>query len=669
MASHPRHMSARAPKKLRANLALNEEIGDFIGYLTLAVLCFVALLRFPSFIKYRLRANSRPASFKNKGYFLSSNRNNTTPSNVSKEAPPPASSSSLVKTKFTLSKLYNTKVPIIGSLISHFNLGNCVLFTVYLILLLVLATYKNIDGDISTTNYRRFGFIAVSQFPLMFALSMKNSPLNHITGIGYERLNFIHRAIGRVIFISAIIHGSLQMNLQMMFMGTIAFQGPTLYGIVSLCTLALLNLMGLRFVRNSLYQVFLVIHICGYVTLIAMLWLHADCARPFLKASIALLVLDNVLKIFKSKVKRATFTAMPGGLTRIEVQGINDGWRAGQHVFLRVLKGRQIFEKVNNTLTFRDISVPNETDIIYSRQHPFTIANAPNSSTPYGSTDHLLLVAKAAGDFTKRVHHLAGQSQNSSSEEITLESKPTSPTEIKEEAKGYASTGQGSASATSYHVLIDGPYGSFFTDMTRYHTVVLFAGGSGFTYCMAALEDIIGQAAKSGTSLTKQVHVVWSLREPGTLYGCYCDDDIPLSESLTVFLIMLLKDMIASFGPGIEETTRVAEAHGITVTIRLFLTTANNNTLAERNYLSSVEFKTARPVFSEIMNEIVSGKDLSTGGGLGVGVCGPAGFVEGVSQAVIDLHADQVQTIGGQITHKSHRVHDNLHFDSEKFGW
>ncbi|KAH9449228.1 hypothetical protein MJO28_010335 [Puccinia striiformis f. sp. tritici] len=607
MASHPRHMSARAPKKLRANLALNEEIGDFIGYLTLAVLCFVALLRFPSFIKYRLRANSRPASFKNKGYFLSSNRNNTTPSNVSKEAPPPASSSSLVKTKFTLSKLYNTKVPIIGSLISHFNLGNCVLFTVYLILLLVLATYKNIDGDISTTNYRRFGFIAVSQFPLMFALSMKNSPLNHITGIGYERLNFIHRAIGRVIFISAIIHGSLQMNLQMMFMGTIAFQGPTLYGIVSLCTLALLNLMGLRFVRNSLYQVFLVIHICGYVTLIAMLWLHADCARPFLKASIALLVLDNVLKIFKSKVKRATFTAMPGGLTRIEVQGINDGWRAGQHVFLRVLKGRQIFEK-----------------------HPFTIANAPNSSTPYGSTDHLLLVAKAAGDFTKRVHHLAGQSQNSSSEEITLESKPTSPTEIKEEAKGYASTGQGSASATSYHVLIDGPYGSFFTDMTRYHTVVLFAGGSGFTYCMAALEDIIGQAAKSGTSLTKQVHVVWSLREP---------------------------DMIASFGPGIEETTRVAEAHGITVTIRLFLTAANNNTLAERNYLSSVEFKTARPVFSEIMNEIVSGKDLSTGGGLGVGVCGPAGFVEGVSQAVIDLHADQVQTIGGVKLH------------TEKFGW
>ena len=137
-------------------------------------------------------------------------------------------------------------------------------------------------------------------------------------------------------------------------------------------------------------------------------------------------------------------------------------------------------------------------------------------------------------------------------------------------------------------------------------------------------------AAKSGTSLTKQVHVVWSLREP---------------------------DMIASFGPGIEETTRVAEAHGITVTIRLFLTAANNNTLAERNYLSSVEFKTARPVFSEIMNEIVSGKDLSTGGGLGVGVCGPAGFVEGVSQAVIDLNADQVQTIGGVKLH------------TEKFGW
>ncbi|EFP81998.2 uncharacterized protein PGTG_08247 [Puccinia graminis f. sp. tritici CRL 75-36-700-3] len=587
---------------------LNEHIADFIGYLTLAVLCFIALLRLPSFIKYRLRATSRPASFIKKGYLLSKNRNETGPPNGGK-AQPFADGSPLLRTKFTLIKLYNLKVPYMSALVNHFNLGNCLFLLVYLILLVILSLYKNFEGTRSLENYKRFGLIAISQFPLLFVLSMKNSPLNHITGVGYERLNFIHRSIARIIFIFALIHGALQMNLQHNLTGKIHFKKAPKYGLVALCLLALLNIMGSRVFRNSLYQVFLTLHVFGYITLVVILWLHSQHTRPFLKASIAFLVLDNLLKVVKSRVKRATFTAMPGGLTRIEVHGINDGWRAGQHVFLRVLKGRQIFEK-----------------------HPFTIANAPNSSTPYGSTDHLLIVAKAAGDYTERIYCLAGHPRENSSDNLGIESKLPSPVDMKDESKGSAVIVPGglSPSGTSYHVLVDGPYGSFFTDMTRYRTVLLCAGGSGFTYCMAALEDIIGQAAKSGRSLTKHVHVVWSLREP---------------------------DMIESFGPGIEETIRVAQAHGITVTVKLFLTKANSNSLVERSYLASLELKVDRPIFSQVLNEVASGEALVNGGGLGVGVCGPSGLVEGVSQAVMDLDPNQVQGIGGVKLH------------SEKFGW
>lgn len=70
----------------------------------------------------------------------------------------------------------------------------------YLIILIVLSLYRNMEGTRSTMNYKRFGLLAISQFPLLFVLSMKNSPLNYITGVGYERLNFIHRTVGRMIF-------------------------------------------------------------------------------------------------------------------------------------------------------------------------------------------------------------------------------------------------------------------------------------------------------------------------------------------------------------------------------------------------------------------------------------------------------------------------------------
>jgi len=587
---------------------LNEHIGAFFGYVTLAVLCLIALIRLPSFIKYRLRPIARPASFKSKGYLLSQTRNETAPTKEYKEAQSSPGASLPLKAKFALLKLYNRKVPLNRSPIGCFNLGNCVVLLLYMILLIVLSLYRNAEGTRSTMNYKRFGFIAISQFPLLFVLSMKNSPLNYITGVGYERLNFIHRTVGRMIFALSIIHGALQMKLQKDFTGQIHFKKASRYGLVSLCILALLNLMGARFFRNCLYQVFLTIHVLGYITLIALLWLHSVHTRPFLKASIAFLVFDNLLKILKSKFKRATFTAMPGGLTRIQIQGVNDGWRAGQHVFIRVLKGRQIFEK-----------------------HPFTIANAPNSSTPYGSTDHLLIVAKAAGDYTGRIHSLAGQAREISPDEKGIEAN-ISFSKTKDESKGSTMAVHGalSSSSTSYHVLVDGPYGAFFTDMTRYRTVLLCAGGSGFTYCMATLEDIVGQAAKCGKGLTKHIHVVWSLRDP---------------------------DMIESFGPGLEETARVAAAHGISVTMKFFLTKANSRSMVERSYLTLIEFSTVRPDISNLLNDVVSDGASASGGGLGVGVCGPAGMVETVSQAVTNLDPGRVQQIGGVKLH------------TEKFGW
>lgn len=603
---------------------LNENIGHFIGYMTFAALLLAAALRLPSFIKYRIKTPTRSGSFKTKGYFFLNCQNADKTTEVSTIAKPLREKSDAdpvqhgivgnprLRAKLFLIKLYETKVPIITAL-SGLNVGNLSFLIIYMVVLVILALYKNTD-DVSLMNFKRLGFVAVSQFPLLFALGIKNLPLTYVLGMGYEKFNFIHRFVGRMIFVFAVVHGALQMRLQNQFAQSIHFQGASLYGLIALSTLAIINLTANKFFRDAFYQTFLVIHILGYLTLIVVLWKHADCTRPFMQASLAILVFDNFFKLLKSRVKRATFTAMPAGLTRIEIRGINDGWRAGQHVFLRVLTGRHIFEK-----------------------HPFTIANAPNSSTPFGSNDHLVIVAKAAGDFTKRIHKLAGppqQLKGTAIESPAYSDKATSPPQvvIGELATPTLTGGDPFfTSDVSYNVLVDGPYGTFFTDLTRYPTVLLFAGGSGFTYCMAALEDVIGESVKNGKSLTSHVCVVWTLREP---------------------------EMIDTFGHSIEETLRIAQAQAVDVKIKLFFTKGGDQTMVQQSFPSAnFEFYYSRPDPTELLSETINNKALLSRGGLAVGVCGPTGLVDGVKEAVRNLASERVQQIGG------------IELHTEKFGW
>lgn len=43
---------------------------------------------------------------------------------------------------------------------------------------------------------------------------------------------------------------------------------------------------------------------------------------------------DHVVKVLKTRYTHATMVAMPGELTRIEVRGVSDGWRAGELISL-----------------------------------------------------------------------------------------------------------------------------------------------------------------------------------------------------------------------------------------------------------------------------------------------------------------------------------------------
>ncbi|KAJ3765256.1 hypothetical protein FB446DRAFT_625068, partial [Lentinula raphanica] len=57
------------------------------------------------------------------------------------------------------------------------------------------------------TDTVRFGWITASQLPFVYAFGTKNNVLGMFLGIGYEKINFMHRHAGRIVLIAVNVHG------------------------------------------------------------------------------------------------------------------------------------------------------------------------------------------------------------------------------------------------------------------------------------------------------------------------------------------------------------------------------------------------------------------------------------------------------------------------------
>jgi len=107
----------------------------------------------------------------------------------------------------------------------------------------------------------RVGFIALAQFPIVFLFAMKNSVVSLLLGPGngYERLNFIHRWSGRIMFLGAVLHGALWIRNHLEYGIEIIGQQKETSGIAALGLLGVIFLSSLRPIRRLCYEVFYII--------------------------------------------------------------------------------------------------------------------------------------------------------------------------------------------------------------------------------------------------------------------------------------------------------------------------------------------------------------------------------------------------------------------------
>lgn len=259
-------------------------------------------------------------------------------------------------------------------------------------------------------------------------------------------------------------------------------------GLIALTGLDLLAILSLPFFRKNYYNLFLFSHIAGFVMFPVGLALHTPIAIPFVAAGTGVYILDHIIRLFKTRISKATLYPIHElGLTRIEVPQVNAGWRAGQHVRLRVLSsGMGLFG--------------------WSEVHPFTIANVS------GDGQGVVLMCKKAGDWTNKLFQLA---------------------------QSNLAKGEKAGSGVEVWAILEGPYGGIGNTIVDGFSGALFVvGGSGITFALSAIQDLV-QKDIQGMSRVKVIELVWCVQD----VGAYIMITISLA-SLTMWIRLTFRNVV-----------------------------------------------------------------------------------------------------------------------------
>lgn len=461
-----------------------------------------------------------------------------------------------------------------------------ILLSCLYLLALLLWTFCNTE-DLTIKEYSdRTGHIAAAQLPVIVALSMKNNIIGWVTGIGHEKLKAMHRAVARVLLVEVWIHGWTRVNINA---PTIAQVGWKREGLVAGLIYTLLVVVSVAPVRKRWYEAFFIIHTVMAFALIVIVFLHTRGAGNFeyyIWPCFVIWGFDRgcrwlryiILTNFKSPNQSpAVIELLNHDTVRISVERyVPFGWRAGQHMFLA-------FPTVG----------PIES-------HPFTISNIPAADE---KSKKLIWIVRARDGFTKRLREYA-------------------------ELKG------GQATAP---VFMDGPYGAP-ADITPFSTCVFIAGGSGVTYTLPRLRELLLKAAAKH-ACARRIVFVWAVRHASHI--AWVADELRAAAA-SVPSDVVLSLMVFVTAPSSPTGTLDDSASMISDPEK----DAYDEKAEAAPRIRGLQIAAGRPDVQKILQDAVT----TSGGPVSVDVSGPNPLVAGVRKALSHGFASPLSVLRGTPT-------------------
>ncbi|KIO19017.1 hypothetical protein M407DRAFT_153175 [Tulasnella calospora MUT 4182] len=533
--------------------------------------------------------------------------------------------------------------PFFPNHVNNLSNGQACMYLVYAIGFVIVAFIMT-SGE--TGNLKRTGWLVVVQTPLVVSLGTKNSLVGFLLGRGYEKINWFHRWMGQLMFISSLFHVIgyiilwLKKNVEarqsaMHVDAWLAFAG-----------FAMIAVFSLPVFRRSSYRLFFNAHWIGLLVYLIAICYHVEEALFWSLATFFILGLDYICRLVKSHYTTVTITPLPDlRATRIEVPHLTRGWKAGQHVRLRAF-------------TFK-LGM-----FAFAEAHPFTIASVSETRNGQG----VILYVKSAGDWTKKLYDAAsepgksglekggGMYLNSNSSLASLETLGREELETgKVPAFDHYATGEkgvgvfatnraaatstrtlvGFGSGTTMKMVVEGPYGGPCGHEMRssFTSSLVVVGGSGITYGLSVVEEMIRDVEKL-QSRTRLIGMYWVVTDPACL--------IPLLPTLTSLFNRVSYIPTLRFSLTVHYTRAVSPAFS-----------AKLKTLPGGGLPRNISLEPGRPDFKHVVEDFVRWKTnrLARGtdglSGVLVGVCGPGALAHSVREGVDALDDGVRKNVGG----------------------
>ncbi|KAI9847423.1 MAG: hypothetical protein M1838_000918 [Thelocarpon superellum] len=355
----------------------------------------------------------------------------------------------------------------------------------------------------------RAGVLAVVNMIPLFILAGRNNPLIKMLRVSFDTYNLLHRWMGRIVVLEAIVHmfawGANQVSadgwssIGAAISGRPSFQ----YGSVGVTAMMIILIQSPSAIRHAFYETFLHIHQAMALAAVIGVYFHLDLDHlpqlPYIKAVIAIWALDRSIRFLRVWYRCFSWQK---GWTTVKVQ---------------VLPGEacRVSFEMRRPWTFRPgchafVYLPS---ISLHQSHPFSVAwsdERPASPT----AQELEKLPRTRSDLLP-----ISSSSSSSSSSTTIPSSlgrtNTTVSLVIHKRTGMTATLYNRALASPNQTLtlrgaLEGPYGGL-ESLHSYGTVMLFAGGIGITHQVSHVRDLVSSHSQ-GLIATRKVILVWTVR-------------------------------------------------------------------------------------------------------------------------------------------------------------
>ncbi|KAG1804325.1 ferric reductase like transmembrane component-domain-containing protein [Suillus subaureus] len=465
----------------------------------------------------------------------------------------------------------------------------------YIALLLIYAFINttSVEGQKLDIIYwsNRIAMLASSQFPIITALGTKNNIVSLVTGISYDRLNYIHRMMARTCFMLLWVHAAGEVVCFPYFRETLN-EDWLRVGIVAMVAFSILIIVSLRPVRSEVYEVFFYVHFLGVLIFLVGGYYHTKGAHGsyWIWPSFVFWAFDRFVRVVRLVVFNHSYFGFKSGAgtmdatTELLSENIvrlrlrrppHFHWSPGQTAYLIMPSVSTLpFEAHPFTIVSFDSSL-----LSTARPEDQSGSGENNGTQVLGSSapfwKELVFLVNVHGGFTKKLKEVAG-------------------------TKGKVK------------VFVDGPYGPS-SDLGSYDTSIFVAGGSGIS------------CVRKGKSSCKRVVFIWSIRGAGCVQ--WIEEALIKAVQLAPPSLTVSIRIFDTGSPSTSHLSNPTEKNGTPEQVLTRKVSVSSSMLFS---LHGVKMESGRADLDALLKEEVS----MASGSMSVSVCGSQGIARAVRHAL-----------------------------------